>query len=39
MVLFASGDIFKGKVYEILSGIEGLNTYIDDKLVLGKGIL
>ena len=34
-----SGDIFQTKVDEILGDIEGVKTYIDDILVIGKGIL
>ena len=38
MGLCASGEIFQAKVDEILSDIKGFNTYIDDILVLDKGI-
>ena len=34
----ASGDIFESKVDEILGDIEGVKTYIDDIIVLGKDI-
>ena len=37
MGMCASGDIFQGKVEELLSNIEGVKTYIDDILVLGTG--
>ena len=37
MELCASGGIFQTNVDEILSDIEGVKTYIDDILVLGKG--
>ena len=39
MGIFASGDIFQAKLNELLSYIKGVNIYIDDILVLGKGIL
>ena len=38
MGLCASGEIFQAKVDELLSDIKGFNTYIDDILVLDKGI-
>ena len=38
MGIRASGDILQSKVDDILSGIEGVKTYIADMLVLGKGI-
>ena len=36
--LCAFYDIFQAKVDELLSNIKGFKTYIDDILVLGKGI-
>ena len=36
MGMCASGDIFQAKVDELLGDIEGLNTYINDIIVLGK---
>ena len=36
MGMCASGDIFQAKVDELLGDIEGVKTYIDDKLVLRK---
>ena len=36
MGMFASGDILQVKVDELLGDIEGVNTYIDDLLILGK---
>ena len=36
MGMCASGDIFQDKVDDLLGDIEGVNTYIDDILVLGK---
>ena len=36
MGMYASGDIFQSKVYELLDDIEGVKTYIGDILVLGK---
>ena len=36
MGMCASGDIFQAKVEELLGVIEGIKTYIDDILVLGK---
>ena len=38
MGMCASGDIFQAKVDELLGDFEGIKTYIDDILVLGKGI-
>ena len=38
MGLCASVDIFKAEVDELISDIEGVKTYIDDILVLVKGI-
>ena len=31
-----SGDIFQSEVNELLSGIKGVKTYIDDIIVLSK---
>ena len=36
MGMCASGDIFQAKVDELLSDIEGVKTYINNILVLGK---
>ena len=36
MGMCTSGDILQAKVYELLGDIEGVKTYIDDILVLGK---
>ena len=36
MGMCASGDIFQVKVDELLGDIRGINTYIDDILVLSK---
>ena len=36
MGMCTSGDIFQAKVDELLGDIEGVNTYIDHILVLGK---
>ena len=36
MGMCASGDIFQAKVYKLLGDIEGVKTYIDDIVVLGK---
>ena len=38
MGLCASSEIFQAKLDELLSDIKGFNTYIDDILVLDKGI-
>ena len=38
MGMCASGNIFQAKVYELLGDIEGVKTYIDNILVLGKDI-
>ena len=38
MVLCASGDIFQAKLNNILGDIDGINTCIEDTLILGKGI-
>ena len=38
MGLYASGEIFQAKVDELLSDIKVFKTYIDDILVLDKGI-
>ena len=38
MGLCASGDIFQAKVYELIGDIGCIMTYIDDILVLDKGI-
>ena len=38
MGMCASGDIFLDKLDEILGYIEGVKTYIDDILVLGKDV-
>ena len=37
MGLCASGDIFQAKVDKLFGDIEGVKTYINNKLVLGKG--
>ena len=39
MGMCASGDIFQVKVDKIIGDIEGVKTYIDDILVLGKDSL
>ena len=39
MVLCASSDIFQYKLDELIGDIEGVKTYIDDILVIGKIIL
>ena len=36
MGMCTSGDIFQAKVYKLLGDIEGVKTYIDDIIVLGK---
>ena len=36
MGMWASGDTFQAKVDEIIGDIEGVKTYINDTLVLGK---
>ena len=36
MGMYASGDIFQSKAEKILGDIEGVKTYIDDVIVLGK---
>ena len=36
MGMCASGDIFQSEVDKLLGDIEGVKTYIDDILVLGK---
>ena len=36
MGICASGDIFQAKLDELLGDIDGVKTYIDDILVLGK---
>ena len=36
--MYASGDIFQLKVDKLLGGIEGVKTYINDIIVLGKQI-
>ena len=36
MVMCASEDIFQAKVDKLLGDIEGVETYIDDILILGK---
>ena len=36
MGMFISGEIFQTKVDELLGDIEGVKTYIDDIIVLGK---
>ena len=38
MGMCASGDILQARVDELLVDIEGVNTYINDILVLGKDI-
>ena len=38
MGMCASGDIFQAKVDELLGYIEGVKTYINDIIVLGKDI-
>ena len=38
MGMCASGYIFQAKVDKLLGNIEGIKTYIDDILVLGKDI-
>ena len=38
MDMCAYGDIFQSKVDELLVDIEGVKTYIDDILVLGKDV-
>ena len=38
MGMCASGDIFQANVDKLLGDIEGVKTYIDDILVLGKDI-
>ena len=35
MGMCASVDIFQSKIYELLSDIDGVKTYIDDIIVLG----
>ena len=32
-----SGDIFQAKMYDLIGNIEGVKTYIDDILCIGKG--
>ena len=39
MGMCISGDIFQAKVNELLGDIDGVKAYIDDILVLNKGIL
>ena len=39
MGLRTSGDTFQSKLDKLLGDIEGVNTYIGDILVLGKGSL
>ena len=36
MGMSASRDILQSKVYKLLGDIEGVKTYIDDIIVLGK---
>ena len=38
MGLCNSSDIFQAKVDNLLGDIDGVKTYIEDMLVLGKGI-
>ena len=36
MGMYASGDVFKSKLDELLGDIEGVKTYINDIIVLSK---
>ena len=37
MGMVISGDIFQAKIYDLVGDIEGIRTYIDDILCIGKG--
>ena len=37
MGMVISGDVFQSKVYDLIGDIEGVRTYIDDLLCIGKG--
>ena len=37
MGMVISGDVFQSKVYDLIGDIEGVRTYIDDILCIGKG--
>lgn len=37
MGMVVSGDVFQSKVYDLIGDIEGVRTYIDDILCIGKG--
>ena len=37
MGMVISGDVFQAKVYDLIGDIEGVRTYIDDILCIGKG--
>ena len=37
MGMVISGDVFQSKVYDLIGDIEGVQTYIDDILCIGKG--
>ena len=38
MILCYTGDTFQAKVDDLLGDIEGLKIYIEDIMILGKGI-
>ena len=38
MGVACSPDIFQAKIYELLGDIEGSNAYLEDILVINKGI-
>ena len=38
MGIFDSGDIFQAKLDDLMGDIEGIKTYIEDIMVLNKGI-
>ena len=37
MGMIISGDVFQSKVYDLIGDINGVRTYIDDILCIGKG--
>ena len=37
MGMVISGDVFQAKVYDLIGDIEGVRTYINDILCIGKG--
>ena len=37
MGMVISGDVFQSKMYDLIGNIEGVKTYIDNVLCIGKG--